>query len=88
VKTTGIAAGKNGVYFSGYGESASQTSWVVMAYTPDLSLSTWQRFSVNLNGGLFDQALDIAVGAQAVIAVGQVKDDGDGLKAGVEAYAP
>jgi len=87
VKTTGLAAGKNGVYFSGYGESAAQTSWVVMGYTPDLSVSTWQRFSINLNGGLFDQATDIAVGAQAVIAVGRCYD-GANYYTGVEAYAP
>jgi hypothetical protein len=90
LKTTGLAVGKKGVYLSGYGESTSlaQTSWVVRAY--DLKLNyIWDRNAINLNGGMFDQALDIAVGAKAVIAVGQVKNGNDSIfYAGVEAYTP
>ena len=90
LKTTGLAVGKYGVYLAGYGEYTTfpQTCWVVKAY--DLNLThTWQRIAVRLNDGQFDKAMDIAVGAKAVIAVGQVQDGREGPNmAGVEAYTP
>lgn len=89
VTTTGLAVGKKGVYLAGYdAASDTQASWLVRAY--DLNLTpTWQRDFGGPSGGTFAQALDIAMGAKAVIAVGQVKDgDSGNLYAGVEAYTP
>ena len=90
LKTTGLAVGKHGVYLVGYGESTTtpQTSWVVKAYELNLAPS-WQRVFGGLNEGTFAKALDIAMGAKAVIAVGQVQNGFAGPNiTGVEAYTP
>jgi hypothetical protein len=93
VVTTGLAMGKKGVYLAGYGKSdttdtPANKNWVVEAW--DLGgTATWERVFINLNGGQFDQALDIAVGSKAVIAVGQVQGGSMGpIIAGIEAYTP
>jgi hypothetical protein len=92
VVTTGLALGKKGVYLAGYGKSdiadtPANKNWVVEAWDLE-GKPTWERKGVNLTVGLFDQALDIAVGAKAVIALGQVQNGAGPIIAGVQAYTP
>jgi hypothetical protein len=80
INTTGLTVGKNRVYMSGY-VSSGGTYWLVKAYDSKSGDSPWDQ-SFTLSGGSDSRALGIAMGAQAVIAVGRCYD-GKFYKCGV-----
>jgi len=85
--TTGIAAGKSGIYVAGSGlESPGVTDWFVKGFNTNLS----ERWLQDLNA--FDQdtnkALGVTASSSAIVAVGQVKDTDGKMRAAVQAYGP
>lgn len=86
--TTGIAAGKSGIYVAGSGlESPGVTYWFVWGFNTNLSERWLQDFSYN--GGNFAQANGVAVSSSAVVAVGTAQNGpGGSMEAVIQAYAP